>query len=416
MSSLLSNISRGSALFLAVIAMSYALPAGYDKVFGKQVGNPLLFFSPLLEQFIYRESLGGHRFNYQREDGKQYDRAGFESQLPFLYYKNLEKKKQLPVTVAGESYGKAVIKASKQGLDIKSRHLDGHHQQIGLYPLFNTDPEVAIMPFPEDVFRFTDQGMEFINADHNRIDGDLTTRFTKALQAKGFVFPATVIGGKTTNLKPFDEGYFVRDASGVIFHIKRILDAPHVVRTGVDPTLDVQDIVVSENRRREFYGTIVTRTGELFLISYDDYQLIPLPVEQYQPDRMDFKLLINPVHTTAVISEAKRVHGVAMDTAYQKKHSFTVERRDPVAQGVRIARDILLPFQLTLEGPYRGHADLQIQPGSGWSFVGIATAVACYIFMARRNTVWGKLSTMNLLGVIFGGWFGCIALLFLGRR
>lgn len=416
MSRFLSKLSRFSALFLSVTAMSYALPAGYDTVFGKQAGNPLLFFSPLLEQFLYRESMGGHRFRYQSEDGKQYARAEFESQLPFLYYKNLEKKNLLPVTVAGELYDKQAIKAGKQGIDIKSRHLDGHHQQIELYPLFNNDPEVAIMPFPEDVFRFTDQAMEFVNGDQNRIDLGLTTRFTMALQEKGFVFPATVIGGKTTNLKPFDEGYFVRDADGHIFHIKRILDAPHVVRTDIDSTLDVQDIVISENRRKEFFGTIITRTGELFLISYEDYQLIPLPVEQYRPDRMDFKLLINPVYKTAVISDGKRVHGVAMDAAYRNKQSFTVERFAPVASGVGMVRDLLFPFQLTFAGPYRGHADPQIRVGSGWSFVGIAAAAACYILIAGGIRGRGKLDKMGLVVVSFSGWFGWMAVLFIGRE
>lgn len=35
--------------------------------------------------------------------------------------------------------------------------------------------------------------MEFINADYNRIDSELTGVFTQALKEKGFVFPATVI-------------------------------------------------------------------------------------------------------------------------------------------------------------------------------------------------------------------------------
>jgi len=89
---MITLISRYSALFLAIIAMSYSLPAGFDKVFGQEIGNPLLFFSPLQKQFIYRESLGGHRFNYMNEDGKSFSRTDFEYQLPFLYYKNLEKK------------------------------------------------------------------------------------------------------------------------------------------------------------------------------------------------------------------------------------------------------------------------------------------------------------------------------------
>lgn len=196
---MLQRLSHYSAVILAVVAMSYCLPAIYDKIFVQPAGNPLLFFSPFKQQFIYRESLGGHRFNYLDEDGTEYSRTQFESQLPFLYYKNLEQKKLLPVTVEGEIFNKAAIKAGKQGLEIKSRNLRGHNPQLALYPLFNNDPAVAIMPFPEDVFRFTNEAMEFINADFNTIDRDLTNTFTSALKEKGFVFPATVIGGQNSN-------------------------------------------------------------------------------------------------------------------------------------------------------------------------------------------------------------------------
>ena len=59
---MMKHISRYSAVILAIVAMSYGLPAGFDKVFGQEVGNPLLFFSPPQKQFIYRESLGGASF------------------------------------------------------------------------------------------------------------------------------------------------------------------------------------------------------------------------------------------------------------------------------------------------------------------------------------------------------------------
>ncbi|NOQ45836.1 MAG: hypothetical protein GQ559_04065 [Desulfobulbaceae bacterium] len=40
---MLAAFSRYSAIILAVLAMSYGLPAGFDKVFGQKTGNPLLF-------------------------------------------------------------------------------------------------------------------------------------------------------------------------------------------------------------------------------------------------------------------------------------------------------------------------------------------------------------------------------------
>ncbi len=413
---LLSLLSRYSAILLAVIALSYALPAGFDKVFVREAGNPLLFFSPLQNQFIYRESLGGHQFNYLNEQGIAFDRKGFEGQLPFLYYKNLEKQQLLPVTVKGKDFDKEAIKAAKQGLEIKSRHLNGYHSQIELYPLFNNDPQVAIMPFPEDVFRFTDQAMEFINADYNRVDPELTERFTTALKKQGFIFPATVIGGKTTNLKPFDEGFFIRDSNGQVFHLKRVLDQPVVVKTPIDPSLDIQDIIISENRRKEFYGTIITRQGDLYLVAYENYRLIPLPVDNYQPENMDFKLLINPLYRTVVVSDANKVYGTVLDIAYQPLRSYELERHNPTSLLIRVVRDLLFPFQVRFESPYRGQADLRLEFGGIWSLFGVALALAVFFFLLYRKKGRFSLGLINkgeAALVFVTGFLGLVALYFI---
>jgi len=412
---MMTLISRYSAIMLAIIAMSYGLPAGFDKVFGQEVGNPLLFFSPPQKRFIYRESLGGHRFNYMNEEGTVYSRTDFEYQLPFLYYKNLEKKKLLPVSIDGQSFDKKTIKAGKQGLEIKSHHLDGHHPQIELYPLFNNNPEVAIMPFPEDVFRFTDQAMEFVNADTNRIDTSLTTSFTASLESFGFAFPATVIGGKTTNLKPFDEGFFIRDSKGQVFHLKRVLDKPVIVKTPIDSTLAIKDIIVSENRRKEFYGTIITEQGGLYLISYDNYRLITLPVEKYLPASMDFKLLINPLYKTAITSGPAMVHATTMDSTYKSFRSYDLERHNPVPVLIRVLRDLLFPFQLRFDNPYRGQADVQFKLGGFWSLVGILSAIGLLFLFGRKNRH-SPINKSDFALIVFTGFFGLIALFFITKE
>lgn len=411
---LLSVVSRYSAVVLAIIALSYSLPAGFEKVFSHEVGNPLLFYSPLEKQFIYRESLGSHQFNYLSEENTRFDRAGFEKLLPFLYYKNFEKRNMLPIVIDGQSFDVKAIKAEKQGLDIRSRHLLGHHPQIELYPLFNNDPNVAIMPFPEDVFRITDRAMEFVNADFNKVDDSLTQLFTSALQEQGFVFPATVIGGKTTNLKPFDEGFFVCDNMGQVFHIKRVLNEPVVVRTPIDTSLDIQDIIISENRRKEFYGTIITRQGGLYLISYDNYRLIKLPVKNYHPETMDFKMLITPLSRTAVVSDSGSVHGTAMDGSYRILREYSLERRDSDSKVLRIVHDALFPFQLSLDSPYRGQADLQLQIGSAWSLVGIFVALMLY-FLLKRKREERSFSVGESGFVLVSGFFGLLAVFFIGR-
>ncbi len=395
-------VSRYSLVLLTVVALAYLLPVAFDTVFPRQSTNPLLLYSPVLSQFIYQESLGNHQFRYQDEAGQTYSRSAFEQQLPFLYYRNLELKGLLPSSIGGQTFDAETIKAERHAITIHSRRLRGHFPLLDLYPLFNNDPQIAIMPFPEDVFRFTNQAMEFINADHNRIDRELTESFTTALRAVNFVFPATLIGGNPTNLKPYDDGYFIRDRSGHVFHVRRVLNQPEVIKTPIDPDLDILDIIVSEHHRRELHGTIITTAGEVYLISREAYHLTPLPIPAYDPGSMDFKLLIDPLHRTVTISNDLAVHGVVMDTAYRPLRTFTVLNTDLTPAPVLLLREFLLPFEITLASPYRGQAAPHLVPGGPWSLAGLFAALGLSFILRqrlpRRSSHWSDLAIIAVTG------------------
>jgi len=405
-------VSRLSMLILAVMAMSYILPAAFDKVVGRKAEEPLLFFSPVLQKFVYQESLGGHRFIYADEDGVHYDRQEFEALLPFLYHRSLEIHDLLPLVIDGQSFELEDIRAGRQAVEIKSRQVKVNRQQIDLYPLFNNDPGVPMIPFPEDVFRITHKGMEFINADYNRIDSELTRDFTEALRDKGFVFPAEVISGNPTNLKPFDEGYFIRDASGQVFHVKRVRNQPAIVRTDIEPGLDILDMVISENRRMEFYGAVFTTQGDIFLISYDDYRLIRIPVDNFDPRSMDFKLIINPLYRTALISSHKGIYGLAMDRDYSAVHDFFLERPAPEAGFAGRVRDFFLPFQIILTSERLDQAGLGLRTGGPWSVAGVITALVLFLVM-NRSIRTRPTKKMDLLAVLLTGFFGLVAVGFI---
>ncbi len=401
---MLKTLSRLSFLVLAILAMSYILPLSFDKVFGKHNEDPLLFYSPVLHQFVYQESLGGHRFNYLDEEGRSYSRQEFEALLPFVYSRNLERRDLLPMVLEGRSFDAQSISEDRQGLEIRARHVRGQKPRIQLYPLFNNDPQVAMMRFPVEVFRFTPNAMEFIDADHNRLDPHLTGRFTEALKDKGFVFPAEVIGGRPTNLKPFDDGYFIGDSMGQVFHVKRVLNEPQIFRLPLDSPLDILDVVVTEHERREFHGVIITRQGEVFLIRWGDYGLIPLPVKDYDPRSMDLKLLIDPLYRTVTVSSRGAVTGVAMDAGYQVIRRYELPRREAASDLVRHSRDFLFPFQLTLESPHHGQAHVGLHVGGPWSLAGILLAFALFFLLSRRDPPFpankGDLAVVALSGLL----------------
>jgi ABC-type polysaccharide transport system permease subunit len=68
-------MTRYSLVLLTVLALAYLLPAAFDTVFPRHSTNPLLLYSPVLNQFIYQESLGNHQFHYQDEAGRTYSRS-----------------------------------------------------------------------------------------------------------------------------------------------------------------------------------------------------------------------------------------------------------------------------------------------------------------------------------------------------
>ena len=65
------------------------------------------------------------------------------------------------------------------------------------------------LSMPDDVFRVTSKGLEFIGMKTNTIDTDKSQLFTEAMVKKGFKFPCP--GGNPTTRKEYDEGYLILD-------------------------------------------------------------------------------------------------------------------------------------------------------------------------------------------------------------
>ncbi|MBK1637208.1 DUF4857 domain-containing protein [Rhodovulum adriaticum] len=372
------------ALLVTALAL-IALPRLYDMAFAPRVAPTYLFYSPVSQEFIYREHHGNHDFVYASESGATYDRPAFEKLLPFIYYKNMDIWGLLPIRIDGQSYGRDTIRDARQVVELKARELPGNRPEIPVYALIDSDPGRARLSFPEDVFVPRDSGLEVLNVDVNRPDPDLTDRFNAALAGAGFAFPARLVAGKQTILKPWDAGVFLVDATGAVFHLTRTGDTPHAVRTPIPADLGIHHIKVTESTRREILGLVLTGDARLFLLTMPGYGLIELPTDGYDPDRMNYKLLLNPVAPTAVYGDDKVVHGVAMtpDYAPRAEYARDVPGTADMAHA-RIAR-ALFPLTLSLQdgpGPYlRWHL-----AWSGWAgLIGIALSLAALFGLARAR-------------------------------
>jgi len=395
---------------LITLLLAIALPRLYAIAFAPQIAPTYLFYSPVAEEFIYREHHGNHDFVYASETGETYDRQGFEKLLPFIYYKNMDLWGLLPIEIGGQSFDRDTIRDARQVFELKAREVTGNRPEIPVWALIDSDPGRAGLSFPEDVIRMTQSAAQALNVDTLRPEPELTARINDALSAAGFTFPARLVAGTQTILKPFDAGLFVVDASGALFQMTRTGDTAHVVRTPIPADLGIRHIKVMENKARKVLGLILTEDNRLFLLKMPGYGLSALPSAGYDPSRMDYKLLMNPVFPTAIYGDDDTVRGVAMTQDFRPIADYA--RAIPGAEGSLAARAAraLFPLTLSLEdgpGPY-----LRWQVvWNGWTgLIGVILSLAVFVALTRRETRWPQALPGALL-IAFTGPFGLLATL-----
>ncbi len=423
-------VATVTMVVLAIGAMAVYLPMLYEKLYMQQTGKTHLLFSPVTKRFIYREKIVGTipaesyakatdhspEYAYRDQNGSWYTRVEFEKRLPFIYYKNMELWGLLPITIDNQTFDKETIKKHRQVWELKQAEVNGSKLTEPLYPLLESNPGQVRLSFPEDRFRMTAERMEFVNARTNRVDDTLSTLFTNALKAEGFQFPARSVHGKFSILKPFDEGVFMVDKSYHIFHLKRIKGMPKVVKTPIDPRLKTRHIKVSEKNSKAFYGLLLSGTGVLHLIRYDNYGLIPLPLQGYDAATMDIKLVMNPLYTTAVYSDELTVHGVTMQRDWtpvtQYRHQMSRAKKT-LADSIHAA---LFPFCLRLNNTDgQTHVKVTCTLGGALSLWGIGVSLLCLFFWHQLRYRKSPPKIAFLL-VALTGVYGLIVLLCLDKR
>lgn len=416
-------LARYALIIPAIIVMAFYAPMLFDMAFGERVQKTHIFYSPVIKKFIWVDRLLSPEkegledvhhalFVQMDQDGKRYTRQEFEKLLPFIYYRNMEIWGLLPIELNGKVFDKKTIRATRQVTELKPSNISDRALRDEIYPLIESVPGSARLVFPEDRFRLGRE-MEFINADYNRRDEKVTRVFGDALKKAGFQFPGKLAAGKPTILKPFDEGVFLVDASGAVFHVKRVNGQPQVIKTPIDPALGVRSIKVNENRRREFYGLALTKDKRLYLISYDNYRLIPLPLESYDPDTMDFKLIINPLYRTAIYSDNETIRAVVMDSQYRPLDKY---RHTMPGASLTLSQSIfnsVTPFRLNLEDPTQGYFAVQVQ-WHGWlSWISIGIGLVGFFFLAYRRRARGLALVLDGIVVAITGLYGLVAVLIL---
>lgn len=275
-----------------------------------------LFYSAILNDFVYQENGPHHTFLYGTLNTEM-DKEQFEGALPFVYWKNLDIQGKLPVVVEGKSYNKAQIRQARMSLQYDPTRL--RKPEVTLYPFFNPISDKGSIRFPENAFSLKSDRLEVYAAETARRNKELTDDVNRVAENLGVVFPVKEVWGKTTNMKPFDWGYFIKDTSGQIFNLNRADNTVHLTPVFLPEEIgNIVYIQVSENRHKKFYGYAISAKNKVYLISYPDYRFIPLEMEGFDYRTTSFQLLADPLYYVMRYNDGDKYRAVRFSKNYTR--------------------------------------------------------------------------------------------------
>jgi hypothetical protein len=395
-------------LFLSgTLLLAHYLPSGYWLITGKQQRPPFVFYSCIEKRFLLMRSEKGE---VVRTDtlGKTYDRDEFETLLPLDNYMQLYKDQRMPKEIDGIAITPEKLRRDRLNIRVKPESFDS--PSVPLYTLFEAESGRTRLEVPEDVMRLGNT-IEFVNVKQNQVVGEKSARFQQAFA--GFKFPAKIVASNPSALKPYDEGFYLVDATGAFFHLRQVHGNPELTRiVDVVPESEKQKwtdikpryIHVQEQDNREVRALILDQSGKVFLVLKTDYRLIPLPLEHYDPDSMALTVRGDILNRLVSANSRNSTEVVVLNRNYEYVDRYVEELQPVKKQSVGRLAGALFPFSLEFESTSSGFLGFHFAPGNALAIVVnlvLALIFTTWYWFKKRTFSWNETAWI-ILGGIYG--------------
>ena len=315
------------------LLIAWQIPWWYNYLRADASREPFTIYSQLLGDFI----ITGHdegAITYHSGKGVQYSREEVDSLLPTFYYRQLLTDGRLPDTLYGEAMTPQLIQRS--GVTFRSSPRTLSAPGVALYPLLESASRRVKLEMPTDLFRITEQAIEFVNMQSNQLDKTKSASYTKLFQEKGFAFPAQRVAGNATAQKEYDNGYLLIDQQGKLFHLKQMAGKPYLRAIDLPEGVEAAEAFVWELPSRRHIGLVSTRDHQLYLIEREGYRLCRLEIPSWDPHREDLTIIGNDLDSyTLKVSTADATSYYALDaTNYTLLSSLQVDHPERTMPGL----------------------------------------------------------------------------------
>lgn len=266
-----------------VCLLIWQLPWCYNFLTARSVKTPFTLYSSVIGDFAMMTPSGDKGMIRSDLSGRTYTQDQFDSILPMFYFRQLMSDERFPDTLNGIPVTPRM--AQKENFNFRVVPSDINAPRIGLYPLLEAMSGRVDLQMPEDVFRITEKGIEFIRMASNTVDNEKSKRFTEAMEKKGFRFPATEIAGNPTTRKEYDEGYLLLDTNHRLFHLKQTKGRPYVRSIELPEGIQLKHIFVTEFRNRKTLAFMTDTDQAFYVLRSKTYDVVKVGIPAFNPEK-----------------------------------------------------------------------------------------------------------------------------------
>ena len=328
---------------LGLIVLAWLLPALYELVSPRTDRMPFVVYSCLDSTFIRIETKDKQvRYIDFRE--QEFTKREADSLLPLFSFRQLVAEGRLPESLYGVELTPKLIQQNTFHFKTSPKQLN--KPAVGLYTLLESASGQVDLKLPPDVFRLTDDGLEFVDCETNTVNKAKSLSFSRELTKHGFVFPVRCIWGNGTTRKDYDNGFLLTDQNERLFQLKMVKGTPWV-REIKNEELKIKkyiQVFTVEPANRKWIGLVVDDAYQLYVVRSNG-ELAHVGIDAYNPQSMQITIVGDLFHWTITEYTAmdSRYYAVDAQTFEQVAKAIVPDPERPLAQ--RIERWIL-PIRL----------------------------------------------------------------------
>ena len=254
-------------LVLGLIMLAWLLPALYELVLPRTGKMPFVVYSCLDSTFIKME-VQDKQVHYIDFRGQEFNKHEADSLLPLFAFRQLVAEGRLPDSLYG-------VALTPKGIQQNSFHFKTSPKQlnkpaVGLYTMLESASGRVDLQLPPDVFRLTDEGLEFIGCETNTVNKAKSLSFTRELTKHGFTFPVQCIWGNGTTRKDYDNGFLLTDQNERLYQLKMVKGTPWVREISCQKS-EIRNqkwiqVFTVEPSNRKLIGLVVDDAYQLYVV------------------------------------------------------------------------------------------------------------------------------------------------------